>query len=98
MSPGREPKNSSRTTPSFPTFAAGIMPEFITPTSAYGAAGSLVIVLWWVYYSAQILFFGAKFTQLYADQYSSHLEPVPGVKAALVEEAVSEPSHSVARP
>ncbi len=32
--------------------------------SAYGAAGSLVVVLMWVYYSAQVLFLGAKFTQV----------------------------------
>ncbi|MCD6048705.1 MAG: ribonuclease [Verrucomicrobia bacterium] len=35
-------------------------------SSAYGAAGSLVIILVWVYYSAQILFFGAEFTRLCA--------------------------------
>ncbi len=34
--------------------------------SAYGAAGSLVAVIVWVYYSAQIFFFGAQFTQVYA--------------------------------
>jgi membrane protein len=34
--------------------------------SGYGAAGSLVVVLVWVYYAAQILFFGAEFTQVYA--------------------------------
>lgn len=34
--------------------------------SAYGAAGSLVILLVWVYYSAQIFFFGAEFTHVYA--------------------------------
>jgi membrane protein len=34
--------------------------------SPYGAAGSLVVVLVWVYYSAQILFLGAEFTQVYA--------------------------------
>ena len=34
--------------------------------SAYGAAGSLVVILIWVYWSAQILFFGAEFTQVYA--------------------------------
>jgi membrane protein len=50
-------------------------------TSAYGAAGSLVIVLLWVYYSAQILFFGAKFTQIYSNRYGSHLEPVPRAEA-----------------
>jgi membrane protein len=35
--------------------------------STYGAAGSLVIVLVWVYYSAQIFFFGAEVTQVYAE-------------------------------
>jgi membrane protein len=34
--------------------------------SAYGAAGSLVVILVWVYYSAQILLFGAEFTRAYA--------------------------------
>jgi membrane protein len=34
--------------------------------SAYGAAGSLVVILLWVYYSAQILFFGAEFTKVWA--------------------------------
>jgi membrane protein len=39
--------------------------------SAYGAAGSLVILLVWVYWSAQILFFGAEFTQVYARTFGS---------------------------
>lgn len=43
--------------------------------SAYGAAGSLVVILVWVYYSAQILFFGAEFTQVYANQYGSRIKP-----------------------
>lgn len=34
-------------------------------TSVYGAAGSLVVLLLWVFYSAQIVFFGAEFTQVY---------------------------------
>jgi membrane protein len=34
--------------------------------SAYGAAGSLVIILLWVYYASQILLFGAQFTQVFA--------------------------------
>jgi membrane protein len=37
-----------------------------TPGSAYGAAGSLVVVVIWVYYSAQIFFFGAELTHAYA--------------------------------
>jgi membrane protein len=34
--------------------------------SSYGAAGSLVVILVWIYYSAQILLFGAEFTRLHA--------------------------------
>ena len=45
--------------------------------SAYGAAGSLIVVLLWVYYSAQILFFGAEFTQVYANTYGSRVVPSP---------------------
>ena len=39
--------------------------------SAYGAAGSLVVLLIWIYYSAQILFFGAELTQVYARRYGT---------------------------
>jgi membrane protein len=39
--------------------------------SAYGAAGSLVAVIVWVYYSAQIFFFGAEFTHVYADVHAN---------------------------
>jgi membrane protein len=41
--------------------------------SSYGAAGSLVIVVAWIYYSALILYFGAEFTQVYARKYGSHI-------------------------
>jgi membrane protein len=44
-------------------------------TSAYGAAGSLITVLLWVYYSSLIFFFGAEFTQVYATQYGSGVVP-----------------------
>lgn len=40
--------------------------------SPYGAAGSIIVILIWVYYSAQILFLGAEFTQVYARRYGSH--------------------------
>jgi membrane protein len=43
--------------------------------SAYGAAGSVVIMIVWVYYSAQILFLGAEFTQVYANKYGSRVVP-----------------------
>lgn len=43
--------------------------------SSYGAAGSLVIILVWVYYSAQILFFGAEFTQVHAKRAGRKIKP-----------------------
>lgn len=45
--------------------------------STYGAAGSLVILLLWVYYSAIILYFGAEFTKAYAMKYGSEIHPSP---------------------
>ena len=45
-------------------------------TSAYGAASSLVIVLIWVYYSAQIFLLGAEFTQIYATRWGSRINPI----------------------
>jgi len=46
--------------------------------TTYGAAGSLVVVLLWVYISAQILFFGAEFTQVYARRHGSQIRPSAG--------------------
>lgn len=43
--------------------------------SAYGAAGSLAILMLWVYYSAQIFLLGAEFTQVYAERYGSRIKP-----------------------
>jgi membrane protein len=54
--------------------------------SAYGAAGALVLLLIWVYYSAQILFLGAEFTQVYARTYGSKIEPAENA-VAVTEEA-----------
>lgn len=39
--------------------------------SVFGAAGSLIVVLFWIYYSSQIFLFGAEFTKLYADHLGS---------------------------
>lgn len=42
-------------------------------SSVYGAAGSLTVVLIWVYYSALIFYYGAEFTKVYANTYGSHV-------------------------
>ncbi|MEP6894095.1 MAG: YihY/virulence factor BrkB family protein [Chloroflexota bacterium] len=49
----------------------GLYIGYSSLASTYGAAASLVVILLWVYYSAQILFFGAEFTQVYANMYGS---------------------------
>jgi membrane protein len=51
--------------------------------SSYGAAGSLIVLLLWVYYSSQILFFGAEFTQVYANRFGERV--APGDNAVAVE-------------
>lgn len=56
-------------------FAIGLYLGQSSVSSIFGAAGSLAVLLVWVYYSAQILFFGAEFTYLYANRYGSKIEP-----------------------
>ena len=43
--------------------------------SAFGAAGSLAVLLFWIYYSALIGSFGAEFAQVYARRYGSGIHP-----------------------
>ena len=56
-------------------FALGLYLGRSGVASSYGAAGSLIVLLLWVYYSSQILFFGAEFTQVYANRFGSHVTP-----------------------
>jgi membrane protein len=56
-------------------WALGIYLASGAAASAYGAASSLITLLLWVYYSAQILLFGAELTQVYSDRFGSHVEP-----------------------
>ena len=56
-------------------FALGWYLGKASTTSVYGAAGSLVALLLWVYYSAQILFFGAEFTQVFAQRRGEPIVP-----------------------
>lgn len=64
--------------------------------SAYGAAGSLVVLIVWIYYSAQILFFGAELTEVYARRFGSKI--VTGERAHAAEPAREEPSAGHYRP
>jgi membrane protein len=45
--------------------------------STYGTAGSLVVLLVWVYYSSMLLYLGAAFTRIYASRYGRGVQPLP---------------------
>lgn len=56
-------------------YVIGVYIETTGTESTYGAAGSLIVILTWIYYTAAILYFGAEFTQAYANQFGIHIEP-----------------------
>lgn len=45
------------------------------PGSAFGAASSIIVILVWIYYTSIILYFGAEFTQAYAEKYDEGITP-----------------------
>lgn len=49
--------------------------QYTAPASAYGAAGSVIIILLWVYYTAAILYLGAEFTKVYTKWASGEILP-----------------------
>lgn len=78
-------------------FALGLYLGHNTFSSAFGAAGSLVFVVAWVFYSAQILFFGAEFTHVYAREYGSCIRPsryaVPLTEEARVQQGIPKAAY-----
>ncbi len=56
-------------------FLIGLYIGNSNPASAYGAAGSLVLILLWIYYSSIILFLGAEFTQVWAKAHGARIRP-----------------------
>ena len=59
-----------------------------TLASQYGAAGAVVVILVWMYYSALVLFLGAEFTQVFANRYGRPMRPEPDAQP--LQEAVRE--------
>jgi membrane protein len=76
-------------------FAIGLYLGRSDPGSAFGAAGSLAVILVWIYYSAIILIFGAEFTQAWATRFGQGIRPEPGA-VRMVER--SEPVADASRP
>jgi membrane protein len=56
-------------------YVIGLYLGYTFITSIYGATGSLIALLLWAYYSAWIILFGAKFTQVYTDRYGVPIVP-----------------------
>lgn len=56
-------------------YLIGLYLKYTAQGSAYGAAGSLIIILVWIYYTSAILYIGAEFTQVYAEAIGSSIEP-----------------------
>ena len=70
------------------------------PGSAYGAAGSIIIILVWIYYSSLILFFGAEFTQQYAAMFGQQIRPQENAVKIQIAEVTHEETddHLAGRP
>ncbi|MEA2571883.1 MAG: rane protein [Acidobacteriota bacterium] len=79
-------------------FALGLYLGKSAVGSSFGAAGSLVVLLLWVYYSAQILLFGAEFTQVYARAHGSLKDETAREEAAAKREETPAPKPVVAAP
>ena len=58
--------------------------------SAYGSAGALVVLLLWINYASQILFFGAEFTKVYANRFGSKIEPEKHAQEILPEHRAAQ--------
>lgn len=69
-------------------FALGVYFAKVDPGSAYGAAGSIILIMLWVSYSCMIFFFGAEFTKQFATFHGRKLEP--GKDAVLIDDTQKE--------
>ncbi|AGY58193.1 YihY/virulence factor BrkB family protein [Gloeobacter kilaueensis] len=67
---------------------------YSTITSAYGAAGSLVVILVWVFYSVQVMFFGAEVAKVYTRKHGSGI--VPARNAMLIADSNPQPADTPA--
>lgn len=69
----------------FGKFLIGLYLGRSTISSAYGAAGSLILVLVWVYYSVQIVLFGAASTRVWAQKHRDKIHPLEGAEFYFIE-------------
>lgn len=79
-------------------YIIGVYIEKSDPGSAFGAANSIIVILVWIYYTSIILYFGAEFTQVYAEKFDTAISPskyAVHLKTIVVEKEVKElpPQH-----
>lgn len=74
--------------------ALGVYLGKAAPGSAYGAAGSLVVIVLWLYYASLILLLGAEFTKVWAAAHHRAIQPEPGA-VRVVTETRREPQHAL---
>jgi membrane protein len=56
-------------------YLIGLYIQYTAKNSTYGAAGSIIVILLWIYYTSAILYIGAEFTEVYAEATGSRIEP-----------------------
>lgn len=72
-------------------YLIGMYLEKSNPGLVFGSAGSIIIILVWIYYTSIILYFGAEFTQVYAEKYDKGIAPTKyavHLKTVVVEKKV----------
>lgn len=72
-------------------YLIGLYLEKSNPGLVFGSAGSIIIILVWIYYTSIILYFGAEFTQVYAEKYDHGIAPTKyavHLKTVIVEKKV----------
>ncbi|MSP12744.1 MAG: YihY/virulence factor BrkB family protein [Chloroflexi bacterium] len=71
-------------------FLIGLYLGYSSAASTYGAAGSLVVMLLWIYYSAQILLLGAEFTHVIARRHGKRIQPAENAISLIAEMRASQ--------
>ncbi|MFD2144914.1 YihY/virulence factor BrkB family protein [Mucilaginibacter antarcticus] len=71
-------------------YGIAIYLQYEAQSSAYGAAGSIILILLWIYYTAAILYIGAEFTQVYAEAVGCKIQPADYAVAVVQTEVERE--------
>jgi membrane protein len=75
-------------------FLIGIYIGKSLPASSYGAAGTVIVLIAWIYYSALILYFGAEFTRAYTEKYGSRAGVEIPVEAEIAPQVKARAHHA----